>query len=461
MREVLLAAAVLLVVAPGAAAQSRDIYAMPPEVLEWAITDGTPLELDDAGTLAALRDVEARLSGQSIHDCIADITAVTNGPSYRVMGTPTQEMFLDQYGSVFSDLGLPSARHEFTEGAPGLVPLPLEQLQGGVNLLGVLPGTDLTKWIVIGGHYDTRELTLGGGALDNAAGICSVKEIAKAAKGHVDQHGPMQASMVFAWYDGEEWGLYGAIAFSKDTSVAAELLGLEPSATPDILVSQSYDMPGINYPAKNTWVQYGDPAVADEYAVLNLRTAPIHVNPDEEWTCWSYGCYEDLKSHPDFERIRRANANWQFLMREVAYDVLGMPPEYVWIYDDHYGRSDHIPLIALGAAGNRVQGSHDNEYPHYHQPTDSLPGIYAITGGTPDGFIAGLDTEAKAGGLPAIYAALTGGLGQYGDKLYWGDDVPDGSAAGADDGQDAPGMGPALLLAALAAAVVALRRRQP
>jgi MYXO-CTERM domain-containing protein len=445
--------AFLVLLAPMAAAQGGDIYSMPPEVLDWAITDGVPLDLDGPATLAALLAVRDDLSGQRIHDCIADITMdVPN--SYRVMGTPTQEMFLEKYGSVFSDLGLPSARHEFTEGGPGLINPP-EALQGGVNLLGVLPGKDLTKWIVLGGHYDTREFTLGGGALDNASGICTVAELARAFKAYVDANGPLEASVVFAWYDGEEWGLYGAVAFSKDTSVAAELLGLEPSVVPTILVSQSYDMPGINYPAKNTWIQYGDPTVLDEYAVLNLRTAPIHA--ENEWTCWSYGCYEELKERPDFEQVRRNNANWQFLLREVAYDVLELPPEYVWVYDDHYGRSDHIPLIALGAAGNRIQGSHDNEYPHYHQPTDSLPGIYAITGGTPDGFIAGLETEVEAGGLPAFYAALTGNLGRYGDTLYFGDEVA--PMATTPEGQDAPGLAPVLLLAALAALAFARRRQ--
>ncbi|HUR25163.1 MAG TPA: M28 family peptidase [Candidatus Thermoplasmatota archaeon] len=451
--------AALMVLVPAAAAQS--MYDMPSEVLEWAITDGTPLELDPPDMLAALAHVQEEVSGQRIHDCVADITQGVP-PSYRLMGTPTQEMFLDEHGSVFSDLGLKSARHEFTEGGPGIGPTPdLEQLQGGVNLLGVLPGRDLTKWVVMGGHYDTREFTLGGGALDNAAGICTVAELARAYKAHADAHGPLEASVVFVWYDGEEWGLYGAVAFSKDTSVAKELLGLDQSVEPDILVSQSYDMPGINYPAKNTWVDYGDPLVTDEYAVLNLRTAPIH--DEVEWTCWSYGCYEDLKAHPDFAQIKRDNANFQFLMREVAYDVLELPPQYVWVYDDHYGRSDHIPLIGLGSAGNRIQGSHDKEYPHYHQPTDSLPGIYAITGGTPAGIVAGLETEAEAGGLTAFYVAETGGFGHYGDKLFLGEDVHPEAGAGAgssDEGsQDSPGLAPAMLLLALAAVAAVLRRR--
>ncbi|MEK6976134.1 MAG: M28 family peptidase [Candidatus Thermoplasmatota archaeon] len=453
-----LAAALLLLFAPVALAQGNP-YPMPAEVMEWAQTDGAPLELNDVATLHALHDVQERISGQSIHDCIAEITQdVPN--SYRVMGTPTQDLFLDKYDTVFSDLGLASARHEFTDGGPGVAIDPPEALQGGTNLLGVLPGNNLTRWIVIGGHYDTREFTLGGGALDNAAGICTVKELAKAFKGHVDAKGPLNDSVVFAWYDGEEWGLYGAIAFANDPSVAVQLLDLPEHTAPQVIVSQAYDMPGLNYPAKNNWVQYGEPDVIDEYAVLNLRTAPIHA--DEEWTCWSYGCYDDLKEREDFAAILRQNANFQFLMREVAYDVLGLPPEYVWVYDDHYGRSDHIPLIAMGAAGNRIQGSHDNEYPHYHQPTDSLPGLYAITGGTPDGIIAGFQTQAQAGGLSAFYVAKTGGLGAYGDKWFVNGTAPvgaDGPNAKGADGEDAPLPAAVAVVACLAALLVARRNR--
>ena len=193
--------------------------------------------------------------------------------------------------------------------------------------------------------------------------------------------------------------------------------------------------------------------------MLNLRTAPIHV--EQEWTCWSYGCYEDLKAREDFAAVRRQNANFQFLMREVAYDVLGLPPQYVWVYDDHYGRSDHIPLIAMGAAGNRIQGSHDSEYPHYHQPTDSLPGLYALTGGTPDGIVAGFQTEAQAGGLTAFYVAKTGHFGAYGDKWYPlnGTVVPVGGPVVLDEGgEDAP-LPAVLPILAVAGALVALRRR--
>jgi len=457
MRVLLLAAAAVLLLLPATSAQVVDSYKMPAEVMQYAITDGTPLDLDSADTLTALQDVQARISGASIHDCVYNLT-IAEGPSYRLMGSPTQDEFVQAHKDVFAKLGLPSALDNFTEGGPGVGVPPPEQLQGGTNIVGVLPGKDLTKWIVIGGHYDTRELTLGGGALDNASGICTVLELAKAFKGHVDAAGPLQASVVFVWYDGEEWGLYGSVAFAKDPHVAAQLLGLEASTTPQVLVSQSYDMPGLNYPAKNDCPCYGDPAVTDEYAVLNLRTAPIH--DDQNWTCWSYGCYEELKANPDFARILHDNTNYQFLVREVAYDVLKLPPKYVWVYDDHYGRSDHIPLIALGSAGMRIQGSHDEEYPNYHQPTDSLPGIYALTGG-PDGLKAGYQAEAQAGGLTAFYVAQTGGFGRYGDVLYLHQprDASAAAAGNTDAAKASPALGSMALLVALAAVAVARRRK--
>jgi hypothetical protein len=309
----------------------------------------------------------------------------------------------------------------------------------------------------MGGHYDTRELTLGGGALDNTSGICTVKEIARAMKADTDANGPYEASVVFHWYDGEEWGLYGAVAFAEDDSVARELLGIGADAV-DVLVSQSYDMPGLNYPAMNTWVEYGDPATTDELAVLNLRTAPIHA--ENEWTCWSYGCYEELKERADFDVILRRNTNYQFLTREVAYDLMGFPPEFVWVYDDHYGRSDHIPLIALGAAGGRIQGSHDEEYPHYHQPTDTLEGLYLLAGGQ-ELLIAGYDTQATVGGTVAQYVAMTGHHGHYGDVLWFGDDAATFAPEqyGDDDSAGSPFAG-LVAVAGLLCALVAARRRE-
>ncbi|MES2153931.1 MAG: M28 family peptidase [bacterium] len=391
-------AAVVLLVALPAGAQA-------PGAAD-AVTDGVPFELDGNATVADLRALAADVSGASIHACVSDVT-LGAPDSYRLMGTPTHDAFVAKYRNVFGELGLKTALQTFTDGGPGVgVTVPT----GGTNIVGVLPGRDLQRWVVVGGHYDTREATFGGGALDNASGICTVRELARAFKAASDRQ-TLEATVVFLWYDGEEWGLYGSIAFAKDHSVAAGLLGLNATDRIDILLSQSFDMPGLNYPAMNNWVQYGNATDVSKTAVLNLRTAPIHA--DDDWACFSYGCYQDLKARPDFPAILANNTNYQFLVREVAYDLLRLPPQYIWVYDDAYGRSDHVPLIAMGHAGMRIQGSHDAEYPHYHQPTDTLAALEVEAGGK-DLLVAGYDTEARIGGTVAYYAARTGSLGHYG-----------------------------------------------
>lgn len=396
----------LILLLPAAGAQVPGI--------EDALTDGRALEFDDERTRDRVRGVAEAITGEGVHDCVADVTG-DPATAYRMMGTPTQDSFVEKHRDVFSDLGLASDLHHFQNGSAAFGVGGQAFGEGGTNLLGVLPGRSLDRWVVLGGHYDTREGTIG--ALDNASGICTVLEVARAMKADVDENGPYDASVVFAWYDGEEWGLFGAVAFAEDPSVAKRLLGLDEDAPVDVLVSQSYDMPGINYPARNVWLQYGEPVDAEAYAVLNLRTAPIHA--EDEWRCWSYGCYEDLKARADFESRLHNFTNHQFLVREVAYDLLRFPPEYVWVYDDHYGRSDHIPLIARGAAGMRIQGSHDEQYPCYHQPCDTLPWLYVQTGSQAE-LLRAYDAEASIGGTVAAYAALRGDHGPYGET-YWAD----------------------------------------
>ncbi|HUR62752.1 MAG TPA: M28 family peptidase [Candidatus Thermoplasmatota archaeon] len=453
MRALALLLAILLL--PLAAAQSP----APAEVaVEGAKLDGKPLELDDAATLAALQAFSQDVSGQRIHDCVQAIT--TDVPdSYRVMGTPTQALFLEKYRNVFGAMGLKTGVQHFTKGGPGApVGGTPNAGTGGNNIVGVLPGLDLHKWVVMGGHYDTREETMGGGALDNASGMCTVTELARAMKAQSDKS-PLAATVVFNWYDGEEWGLYGSVAFAQDLNFTKDLLGLPRTDRVQVLLSQSYDMPGLNYPAKNNAPQYGAPTDLDEYAVLNLRTAPIHT--DGKWACWSYGCYESLKARDDFPALLRNNTNHQFLVREVAYDVLQYPKEYIWVYDDAYGRSDHIPLIAAGSPGMRIQGSHDEEYPHYHHATDTLPALYLMAG-SKEALVAAYDTESRIGGTVADYVALTGSHGRYGDARFLGEapSATNGTLTG-QDAQPTPAPGLAFPLVALVAIALLRRRGNP
>lgn len=409
------------------------------------ISAADPLAQDDPALIATLLDLAEAIDGEGgVYGCIDTITKEFP-TQYRLMNTPSHDLFVAKYGRVFEErLGLKGQVVHFDEGGAAPVPGQPAPKQGGDNILGVMPGSDLTKWVVVGGHYDTRELTAGGGAYDNTSGICTVLELAKAM---VSLDIQPKATIVFAWWDGEEWGLFGSRAFLKDHSATKELLGL-PKETPiEFVLAQSFDMVGLNYPAMNTWVRYGDPATVLETAILNLRTAPI--DPEKFTLCPSYGCYK----YETYTTVQlEAFVDYQALVREVAHGLLGSPPELVQVYDDQYGRSDHVPFIAAGIPGMRIQGSHDEEYPHYHQPSDTLEAMIELAGDEAM-LRRGFDQAADVGGLVAAYGALTGGVGTYG-------------AAAQDSPTPAPSAtpmktpGPALmgLVAALALAFAARRR---
>jgi hypothetical protein len=425
--------------------------------------DAAPLAKDDPRIAELLLKANQEISGQRIYDCIDKIT--NDAPySYRLMNTPTHDQFVQKYGKVFSTMD-PRFKDQvvhFKEGGsnPGQVggeALP----DGGDNIIGILPGKDLTKWVVLGGHYDTREETLGGAAIDNTSGICTVQEIARA---YLALGIEPEVTLVFAWWDGEEWGLFGARAFVADHSATKELLGLDKDAAVDILMGHSYDIVGINYPAYNTWVNYGEPGNVMEYAVLNLRTAPI--GEGNFTLCPSYGCYTKLVERDDFEsKILPGFVRYNGLVKEIATGLLKLPDQYVQVRDDKYGRSDHVPFIAAGIPGMRIQGSHDNEWPHYHHPSDTLPAAVTMAGGI-DKLQSGFDTAAAAGGLTAIYAALTGGLGEYGanatspyQNVCHEGRAPDGTCRDGIKVDQTPFLPAAAVMAMMYVAALAIRRR--
>jgi len=90
------------------------------------------------------------------------------------------------------------------------------------NVLGLLPGTDHLRAVVIGAHYD--HLGLGGtgslssksigqihnGADDNASGTAAVLELARLLTAEARRGNPPACDVVFALWSGEELGLLGS-----------------------------------------------------------------------------------------------------------------------------------------------------------------------------------------------------------------------------------------------------------
>ena len=89
----------------------------------------------------------------------------------------------------------------------------------GTNVLGVIPGTDLPgKYVIVGAHYDhvgsctSKEAgdTVCNGATDNAAGVAAALAIARDVA-----RNPLRRSVIIAFWDREEDGLLGSLAYTQ------------------------------------------------------------------------------------------------------------------------------------------------------------------------------------------------------------------------------------------------------
>jgi len=93
----------------------------------------------------------------------------------------------------------------------------------GRNVFAILEGsTYKNEYVVLGAHYDhlgTQHGKLYPGADDNASGSAAIVEIAEAF-GALSQKGMRpERSVVFAFFDAEEWGLWGSQYFVENPPV--------------------------------------------------------------------------------------------------------------------------------------------------------------------------------------------------------------------------------------------------
>jgi Zn-dependent M28 family amino/carboxypeptidase len=94
----------------------------------------------------------------------------------------------------------------------------------GTNVIGVIPGTDLpNKYVIVGAHYDhlgssctSKEAgdTICNGATDNATGVAAALAIARNIAAH-----PARRSVIVAFWDREEDGLLGSLAYTQNPLV--------------------------------------------------------------------------------------------------------------------------------------------------------------------------------------------------------------------------------------------------
>jgi len=106
----------------------------------------------------------------------------------------------------------------------------------GTDIVGLLPGSDPERageYVLLMAHYDHLGVTSSGspynGALDDAAGVAAVLEVARAM---VEADLPPARSVVFLLTDDEESGLVGAEKWLADPTVPLEDIVVGLSADP-------------------------------------------------------------------------------------------------------------------------------------------------------------------------------------------------------------------------------------
>lgn len=191
------------------------------------------------------------------------------------------------------------------------------------NVVGYLEGQkNPEEWIVVGGHYDSRNEQLASpgptpGADDNASGCSGVIEAARA----IHPFRP-QRSIVFMCYAGEEQGLHGSHAHVNALSASGQL--------GRVVAMLNMDMIGWS---------------ADANLGVLLETRP----------------------GADNEALVE-------LVADAAATYVGPVLETVLAYNSCC--SDHMPYINAGRPGlMSIHRGRASTYPHYHRTTDTAQNL--------------------------------------------------------------------------------------
>jgi hypothetical protein len=139
------------------------------------------------------------------------------GRQNNTAGSVTAQEFLIDEMEAMSAVGLDS-------GQTGRAAFK-QAFTNGTNVLGVIAGTDPTKYVMVGAHYDHLGTTctsvevgdtICNGATDNAAGVAAVLAIGREIAG---QPTPPGRSVILAFWDREEDGLLGSAFYRNNPLV--------------------------------------------------------------------------------------------------------------------------------------------------------------------------------------------------------------------------------------------------
>ncbi len=209
-----------------------------------------PLQRPDA-TFEALNAAGITMDGQAVVDEMRSFAATY---PIRKANHEDHEMAREYLAGQYALLGLDVWRQPFENGIPQ------------ENICGIKWGANRDHWIVTGGHYDMTESPgavpgtgtpvpqtgVSTGIYDDASGTIMTLHLAKAL---VDV--PLDDTVIFCGFDGEERGLQGSGALADTlTSGATDINGESMNIT--ITGMLDLDMFGMNWPGMDAPIFFDD-----------------------------------------------------------------------------------------------------------------------------------------------------------------------------------------------------------
>lgn len=208
----------------------------------------------------------------------------------------------------------------------------LQAFEGGVNLVAQHPGTDPTAGaILVTAHYDTVQGSPG--ADDNATSIAAALEVARLLGPH-----PTRRSLRLAFFDQEELGLKGSLAY---TAMPANLTDLLAVVNLEML-GYACHTPGCQMFPEGLPIQ----PPSDRGDFLGIAVDQEHV-----------GLLSAFQSSQSSESSQLP-------------PLLSIPVPFKGLLTPDLLRSDHAPFWARNIGAVVVADTANFRNPHYHQPSD-------------------------------------------------------------------------------------------
>lgn len=206
----------------------------------------------------------------------------------------------------------------------------LQRFADGINIVAQRPGKiPTTGTIIVAAHYDT--VPDSPGADDNASGVATLLEIARIFS---NLSTPQTLKLVF--FDAEEIGLRGSLAFTADKANLANLNGV---VVMDMIGFGCYTPNCQKYPP-------GLPVIAQR----------------------DYGDF--LAVVGDAEHLQLLSA-----FHSATLPVITLPIPLKGLFTPDVLRSDHAPFWYQGISAVLVTDTANLRSPHYHQSSDTVANI--------------------------------------------------------------------------------------